>query len=503
MTNEQSEAFVEWMQDKGFEITSKGTVYDRGRRKYDASRLVSLWSGDQGLLKDRYFTVDEKEVRSLIQEVSDAMSGNDGDKKTQAEAIKEARDHFRNTLNSMFKVQFYEGKAFQFVSNDAINKPTTIGKVAREVRSRLLDSAVSCPCKEDCVELATAELDKKKDKMIQDALLKLKYDPDLDFSFKVFTETLFEYYKIPNNRLNRRMFKHMLHHIKRAAFYKFVDQKFWYLFFSRIQGIGKSRFVEHLADPFVGGYATAELSQLMDPNDKKALFTSGAIAVDFKELGLGKGTKDADMSSILKKVQDETVLNSRQMYQESAADTLCFAVLLSSTNLRIEEVIPDNTGYRRFFTFDMGLTEEDRRRYNATKKWDEIDKFWAENLVLAYRKLDENVEPEIADNPDKNSFLFTELCDIQDSYAQSVDVIQQWFNESGIQLSDTYKEGFVEQDLSYVYRKYNSWATTNNTTKYSRPGFQTALSGKKSIRTHKGEDKKDYYWFKSTEPGKR
>lgn len=119
-------------------------------------------------------------------------------------------------------------------------------------------------------------------------------------------------------------------------------------------------------------------------------------------------------------------------------------MLLSSTNLRIEEVIPDNTGYRRFFTFDMGLTEEDRRRYNATKKWDEIDKFWAENLVLAYRKLDENVEPEIADNPTR-TLSFTELCDIQDSYAQSVDVIQQWFNESGIQLSDTYKEGFVEQ----------------------------------------------------------
>ena len=502
MTKEESEVFVEWMDKKSLYVNSKGVVRNSGNRPVSLSNLVSMWSGDEKLI-DGYFKVDEGEVRSLVQELASAVSEGSEEKKTQAEAIKEARDHFRNTLDSMFTVQFYEGKAFQFVSKDAVNKPTTIGKVASKVRGKLLDSAVSCPCKEDCVELATAELDKKKDKMIQDALLKLKYDPDLDFSFKEFTETLFGYYKIPNNRLNRRMFKHLLHHIKRAAFYKFVDQKFWYLFFSRIQGIGKSRFVEHLADPFVGGYTTAELSQLMDPNDKKALFTSGAIAIDFKELGLGKGTKDADMSSILKKVQDETVLSSRQMYQDSAADTLCFAVLLSSTNLRIEEVIPDNTGYRRFFTFDMGLTEEDRRRYNATKKWDEIDKFWAENLVLAYRKLDENVEPEIADNPDNNAFLFTELCDIQDSYAQSVDVIQQWFNESGIQLSDTYKEGFVEQDLSYVYRKYNSWATTNNTTKYSRPGFQTALSGKKSIRTHKGEDKKDYYWFKSTEPSKR
>jgi hypothetical protein len=503
MTNEQSEAFVEWMQDKGFEVTSKGTVYDRGRRKYDASRLVSLWSGDQGLLKDRYFTVDEKEVRSLIQEVAEAMSGTDGDKKTQAELIKEARDNFRCKLDSMYSVQLYEDRSFQYISKTKVGKPTTIGMVARDVRGKLLDSATPCPCKEDCVEIASAELDSKKDKMIQDALLNLKYDPELKFSFRKFTEKLFEYYKIQNTPLNRKMFKHMMHHIKRAAFYHFVEQKFWYLFFSRIQGIGKSRFVAHLAKPFVAGYITAELSQLMDPNDKKALFTCGAVLVDFKELGLGKGAKDADMSPILKKVQEEEVLSSRQMYQDSAADTLCFAVLASSTNLRIEEVIPDNTGYRRFFSFDIGLTVEDRKKYNATNKWQEIDKFWEENLVSAYRKLNEEEEPVINDDPDNDKFLFSELCEVQDGYALSVDVIQQWFNESGIQLSDTYKEGFVEQDLSYVYRKYNSWATTNNTTKYSRPGFQTALSGKKSIRTHKGEDKKDYYWFKSTEPSKR
>lgn len=485
------------MEDKGLEVTSKGTVYDRGRRKQTSSQIVSLWSGDKNLLKDNYFTADESDVVSLIQELAEALKEEaGGEKLSAAEQIKEAREHFRNTLDSMFTVQFYENKSFQFVSKETIGKPTTVSKVARTVRSRLLDSAVTCPSKEDCADIAAYELDKKKDKMIQDALRKLKYDPNLEFSFKEFTEKIFEFYKIPNNRLNRRMFKHMLHHVKRSAFYKFVEQKFWYMFFSRIQGIGKSRFVEHLAKPFIGGYTTAELSQLLDPNDKKALFTSGAVIVDFKELGLGKGTKDADMSSILKKVQDETVLNSRMMYSDAAVETLCFAVLMSSTNLRIEEVITDN-GYRRFFTFDMGLTEEDRKMYNSKKKWDEIDKFWEENLPLAYRKLNEDVIPEIKDDPEKNLSLFSDLLDVQDKYAQSVDVIQQWFNETGIILSDTYQDGFVEQELAFVYRKYNAWATSNNTTKYSRPGFQTALSGKKSIRTHKGADNKDYYWFKA------
>lgn len=478
-----------------YRVTKKGTVYDKYSHKITVRNILLDWNKQKNILGDRYFKVDEDEVSDLIEELAEAESDDGDGKKSKAQLMKESRDNFRDMLRNLFDVRIFAKRSFQYVQKDlSVAAPVTVARASSMARSRLMDNAIDSPSKEDCLEIAISELEFRKTELVQDALMKIKYDPESTFSFKSFTEKVFEYYKIANTPLNRRMFKHMMHHIKRSAFYEFVEQKFWYLFFSRVQGIGKSRLVMHLAQPFVGGYATAELSQLLDPNDKKALYTSGAVLLDFKELGLGKGAKDADMSPILKKVQEEEILSSRQMYSDSGAETLCFAVLASSTNLRVEEVIPDSTGYRRFFSFDLGLTEDDKLAYNTSNKWKEIDKFWDENIIEAYRCLDEDVEPVIQNRPEKNLYIYSELCKVQDNYSNSVDILEQWMHETGIHLSDTRKEGYIEVELSKVYRDYTKWAEKSGGPRYQRAGFQTALSGKKSIRAHVGEDGIMAYW---------
>lgn len=486
MDEEQVEKFDGWFNKNKFSIQDNGKVRDSGNRSMSVKRILDRWNNCQFTL-DGWFPLNE----NLIGEYIDSCTP-EKDSKKKEPTLSEKRNRFRELFLENYESE-ENGATIKIVSKtNRTNLPVSDTRIVARLRGIMMDEDFPPPAREDCLDMLA---DCKEDAMIQmreEKLDAIRFDPESKFDFMEWTEKVFAFYKIENTKLTRRMFKHMMHQTKRAAFCYFTEQDFMYLFYSKVQGIGKSRLVKHLTSPFFNGLNdSATLGMLKDDNSRRALFSDAPAVIDFKEMGLGGASSNESFAAEMKSFMDQKVFKTRQMFADYLVDTHAYSVWVSSTNLRVEEVIKDSD-YRRFFSFDFGLTKEDKVEYNRTNKWEEIDQFFAETLKDAYRSLDENREP-----PTIQGQRFVELCDAQAKYATRTDTIQTFLNEIGYELSTDPEDGFTEITDKLVYSRYKVWAKENGYKVYNIGVMQVLIAQSVNARTHANGDGRPCYYYRA------
>lgn len=490
MNEEQELAFGTWFERKGFAIQANGKVRNMGGRPITAELIRSRW--EEECREDFYFPLDTAMITEYIKNVADGMEDGRKKKSDEGPSLSEKRNRFRELFLENYESE-ENGATIKIVSKtNHTNLPVSDTRIVARLRGIMMDEDFPPPAREDCLDMLA---DCKEDAMIQmreEKLDAIRFDPELQFDFRAWTEKVFSFYNIKNDPLPRRMFKHMMHQIKRAAFCKFTEQDFMYLFYSKIQGIGKSRLVKHITSPFFNGLNdSATLGMLKDDNSRRALFSDAPAVIDFKEMGLGGASSSESFAAEMKSFMDQKVFKTRQMFADYLVDTHAYSVWVSSTNLRVEEVIKDSD-YRRFFSFDFGLTKEDKVKYNQTNKWEEIDQFFAETLKDAYRSLDENREP-----PTIQGQRFVELCNAQSDYATRTDTIQSFLNDIGYELSTDPEDGFTEITDKLIYSRYKVWAKENGYKVYNIGVMQVLIAQSVNARTHANGDGRPCYYYRA------
>jgi hypothetical protein len=475
----------------GLDKKGAAIVLDGGGHRQPIKKVLSYWKIQKNSI-DGYFPADEDTIQEVLEQLAPEPDRSTGEKSGPTQSDK------RNRFRELF-VEYYDseesGSSIKIVSRkNNTGLPVSDSSIIARLRGIMLDDDFDPPSREDCRDILSTCKEDAIIQMREEKLDAIRFDPDSKFDFKSWTEKVFAYYKIHNGKLERRMFKHMMHQIKRAAFCKFTEQDFMYLFYSKVQGIGKSRLVRHVTSPFFNGLNdSATLRMLQDDNTKKALFSDAPAVIDFKEMGLGGSGSSENFAADMKAFMDAKVFKTRQMFADYLVDSYAYSVWVSSTNLRVEEVIKD-TDYRRFFSFDFGLTEEDKKEYNRTNKWAEIDDFFDRTLVDAYRSLDEDKEPPLIQGE-----RFVELCEAQASYANSVDTIKTFLSDIKYELSTTQKAGFSEITDKLIYSRYKVWAKENGYKVYNIGIMEVLIAQSVNARTHTNEDGKLCYYYRSKE----
>lgn len=491
-----NEYFKQWFVEQGIDVQKNGTLRDRGRRKVSVDDLLVQWmrlkrfreaSGD-------WAPVEAEDIEDFVDDEHDRRWPPVTQGQTEEQKIQQALETFVTYFEEGYDIE-YTGSSYILVKKGfRFKEQLSVKTAADEINLRMAANGQ----KKLSSEMATAAIENmiaeaKRNKK-DDALKVVEYDPAVKnngFSFKEWTEKLFAHYGIANTKLNRLMWRYFMHCIKRAAFgFKSPDFKMMFLIFSRVQGIGKSRLLKHLCDPFIGAFnPSATLYQMTDDNAIKALCSEGSALVDFQELGLGKG-KDGtiDVAARLKQVITLEEHKSRGLYQTGNTTTMVTPVWSSSTNLHISEVVHD-TDYRRYYVFESEMTKEQAIR----KDWAEVDSFFADTLVDAYRFLDENTMPTISHE------TMEELRNVQESYARRVDIITQWLQESGMAIvdeEDSNKEDVRPMEISLLYKRFKSFLQNCGLPSYSRQRMQQLIASSCDILPSTDEDSKLVYYVK-------
>jgi hypothetical protein len=486
MNEEQEGVFTEWFDKNRFVIQNNGKVRDSGNRVVSAKKILDRWNGVQYTV-DGWFPVNENIIGEYIEENTPVKE--EPPEKEKGQSLSERRQTFRDLFFKFYKI--VEGDSFYILSK-TINtgKPVPMAIAIADIRGKMADDDIVPPAKEDCSDIVGGLIYTASDILREQKLDVIRYTGPTDFDFKAWTVKVFEYYKIDNTPLNRRMFKHMMHQVKRAGFCLFTnDQDYMYLFYSKVQGIGKSRLIKHVASPFYNGLNdSANLGMLADDNTRRALFADSPAVIDFKEMGLSKNIEN--FSASLKQFLDLRVFKTREMFAAHTVDTHAFSVWMSSTNLRVEEVIKD-TDYRRFYSFDFGLTVEDKVEYTKTGKWKEIDEFFDRTLLDAYRSLNENEEP-----PEITGERFAQLCEVQASYATRQDTVQLFLNDRNLELFTENVEGTHELSERVLYNYWKVWTKDTGIKQYSLPVLETLIAQSVNARIHTDADGKRCYYAK-------
>lgn len=485
MNEEQEEVFTGWFEKNGFYVQNNGSVRGKGNVKFTPKKILDRWNSVQYTL-DGWFSVNENIIGEYIENNTPAK---EEPEKEKGPTLAERRQTFRDLFFKHYEI--VEGDSFYILSKKIkTGKPVPMATAIASIRGMMADDDIMPPAKEDCGDMISVLMYDASEILREQKLDVIRYTGPTNFDFKAWEGQVFEYYKIENTPLNRRMLKHCMHQIKRAGFCLFTnDQDYMYLFYSKVQGIGKSRLIRHLASPFYNGLNdSANLNMLLDDNTRRALFADSPAILDFKEMGLSKNMEN--FSASIKQFLDLKVFKTREMFAAHMVDTHAFAVWMSSTNLRVEEVIKD-TDYRRFYSFDFGLTAEDKVEYTKTGKWKEIDEFFDRTLLDAYRSIDENEEP-----PEITGKRFTELCDVQASYATRIDTIQMFLNDRNVQLFTDNIEGTHETSERILYGFFKIWAKDTGIKQYPLPIFETLIAQSVNARVHINDDGQRYYWAK-------
>lgn len=491
-----NEFFKQWF-DETYSVQKNGAVRDRGNRRVDTTTVWAEW---MKLKKFReasgnWAPIDVEDVDEYADDVHDRTWPQSNEVGvTKEEADFQALSDFVELFEKNYEVM-YTGSSYIIVKKGMMFKEQmSIKTISSEIRLNMTLNRQRRPLIDDCISAIENILNDAKRTKREDALALVKYDPVIKqngFSFKKWTERLFEHYGIQNTKLNRLMWKYFMHCIKRAAFgMNGPDFKIMFLIFSRVQGIGKSRLLKHLCDPFIGAFnPSATLNQLIDDNSIKALCSEGTALIDFQELGLGKGKDSSvDVAAMLKRIITLDEHKSRELFTSTNTTTLVNAVFSSSTNLHISEVVNDSD-YRRYYVFESSMTKEEA----IAKDWSEVDSFFADTLVDAYRFLDENELPSISQE------TMTELRGVQESYARRVDLVTQWMQEAGMAIvdeADSNKEDVRPMEISLLYKRFKSFLQNCGLPSYSRQRMQQLIATSCDILPSTDEDSKLVYYVK-------
>ena len=492
-----NEHFKQWF-GENYTVQRNGNIRNRSNRRVTVDNIWPEWM----MLKrfreasGNWAPVEPEDIEEYAESERDRLwpSNNNDNVDLRAQQDQQALVNFVSLFEEGYEIK-YTGTSFILVKKGQLFMEQVSPKTAsNEIRLRMTSLAQRRPASEDGVAAIVSMLDEAKREKRSQALKLVQYDPAMKekgFSFREWTEQLFVHYGIANTKLNRVMWKYFLHCIKRAAFgLKGPDFKIMFLIFSRVQGIGKSRLLKHLCDPFVGAFnPSATLSQLLDDNSVKALCTEGTALLDFQELGLGKSKNDnIDIAQMLKRIITLDEHKSRELYTSTNTTTLLNAVLSSSTNLHISEVVGD-TDYRRYYVFESSMDKP-----TAIKKdWEEVDSFFNDTLADAYRFLNEEEIPTISKE------MMTELREVQEGYARRVDLVTQWLNDAKITIvgeEDSEKEGVNPMDISLLYKRFKSFLQNCGLPQYSRQRMQQLIATSCDILPSMDADSKLIYYVK-------
>ena len=262
-------------------------------------------------------------------------------------------------------------------------------------------------------------------------LNKIKFIKYNDKFVTKWIQVLFDFYNIEKSELNIVMFKQLLYSIKRAVLgLTPPDIRLMYTFYSRTQGCGKTRFVAHLCDPFSMLFTDqATLDELVKINDLKALTNEYRI-IDIQELASEKELDKSSFAALKKTITSDTVAG-RALYTSSSERMKMMSLFLSSTNFHIADIIRDETGMRRFYSFDFC-------NKIADMNWEKIDHHWS-FISEVYSYINENDKAFITDKDD----IFMQLQEAQIGYCRRKDFITEWENVTGNKILSKKELGSV------------------------------------------------------------
>lgn len=492
MTEEQEQIFTEWFNAKKFIIQYNGKVRDAGNRPVATKAILTAWKALKGF-NENYFAIDDDDIDAYVashipvkEEVSDGKP-----------TAQDLMLNFTGKFLDEFELRIESNTPIIFKKGGLYNEQVGLKDAAKETRIALIQQNIPCPKLEEATSYVEQIYREFVRNQREEALRKIMYNPDVKgrgFKFVDWTNAVFNKYGIVSTKLNRKMWRYFIHSTKRAAFgLKPNDLRIFFLIYSRTQGIGKSRLLAHICDPFKYAFNNAvTLGDFLDKSSVKAL-TKGAYALlDFQELGMGKQASSVsavDLGALMKRVITLDVEKGRELYTTTDTASLMNMVFASSTNLHISDVIQD-TEYRRYFSFDSTLTRDEA----IDRDWSEIDEFFDSTLIDAYQFLDENEVPTLG------AEMEHELHEVQLTYSRRTDIITLWLRDMGMELVDSI-DGEVpdnadSMERSKLYRIFSRFVSKNGFKQMSVARMSQLISTSKDILPQDKSDGKSYYYLR-------
>lgn len=488
-----NEAFQTWFNKKYTVVrgrNGKPSITTPGH-KFTPQQIQEAWQSREYEI-DGWKYVSVNEIEEFVNGLMPEAQGSDGDgKMSDAEKIL----LFLERLEREYEIRLKNSAFILFRRGVQKDKQVLVKTAATNTRLLLMSENVPVLPLETCISLVELQLSEKLENLEQEVAESIKYDPTVKerFSFKKWTQELFAFYGIQDTKLNRVMWKYFMHGVKRAFFGRRpAEERIFFLVFSRTQGIGKSRLLRHMCDPFPFAFnESVNLSMFMDRSAIKSFANGNYALADFQELGLGSKNSSSismsDLATTMKSIITMDVFHSRELFTTTDTSTLLNTVFASSTNLHISDVVKDEQ-YRRYFTFNSTLTREEALK----RDWSEVDEFFKNTIYDAYRFLDENEKPKL------DSEMSLALREEQLTYKRRTDLITQWMNDSGLKLCDFElfeqdREKYALIEFNSIYQRFAQFLNKNGYSRHSSARMQQLIASSIDILPGKGEDGRMYY----------
>lgn len=254
---------------------------------------------------------------------------------------------------------------------------------------------------------------------------------------------------------------HFLWQIKRKIFSLPIESELIYSFYSLQQGMGKTHLVRALCQPFQWGYNTANVSEILNPNDRIAMCREKFV-IDMIELAKveDRGDNVNAVASLFKSLVSNTggsgvaVHALRGFHTQTKLVEEQTTVFVTTTNIKVATVIQDND-MRRFWEFVMNPPKnfDTEFFFNANPYLDDI-----ENI---YRSIDETDRFGFYhhNHPTLKS-IYAGCRVIQKAMAKS-NALCEWMDLQGISVSDEEEEGegYVKMTIRAFHRKFQAYKT--------------------------------------------
>lgn len=285
----------------------------------------------------------------------------------------------------------------------------------------------------------------------------IKYNPNSEFCLDGWVNHIFDVYGIRRDvEPSKVMFKHWLWSLKRSLAQKPVEYKFMFVFYSSIQGIGKTTLVRKINQLWPNGYTEDfTFAEMLKKNDLKAMLR-GIICGDLQEMAGIDSIEAAD----LKKNLTMNMVSGRGMYSHANEKEPVYTNFVSTSNISLSEAIYDSTGMRRYFQFIM----EPENPYPFTMLNGALDR---EVIVEVFRNIDEN-DPKgfyVPNGTPEQTEVARKVIEIQEGYSNAENRLLKFCASIGIEVYagvgqsrlEAEAEGYVEMNMQAFVRRFNRW----------------------------------------------
>lgn len=185
-----------------------------------------------------------------------------------------------------------------------------------------------------------------------------------------------------NKELNIAIIKQWIWQTKRLYSGQVVTDPLMINFYSKSGGSGKTTLVREIIKPLTDYSAEANLDILLDSREH-GLFTDRFVVL-FDDIGLGKleyGQVGA-LTAAFKQMLTSVKITQRNMRETSHTKKRRTFSPISTSNVPITQVLPDDSGMRRFFEIGVDSPKE--------KAWGNVEKLQKLDMVKVWTGVDEN-----------------------------------------------------------------------------------------------------------------